>query len=153
MNPWLRRLRTGWSIGRLLPMYAAYAVLKRVVPLNHLAKRAWQQPGVARDRAAERHVIAAVGRLRQWIGRDADCLQSSLVLYRELSRLGAEPVLAIGFRRQRHGLEGHAWVSVDGHPLLEGMPEDPFIAALHFGHGGRLMSDPETGTDPSSRTA
>ena len=33
MSPWLLRLRTGGTIGRLLPMYATYAVLKRVVPL------------------------------------------------------------------------------------------------------------------------
>jgi len=150
MSPWLRRLRTGGTIGRLLPMYATYAVLKRVVPLPRLAKRAWQDPRRPRDRAAERHVIAAVGRLRHWIGRDADCLQSSLVLYRELSRLGADPVLAVGFRRHVNRLEGHAWVSVDGRPLLEGTPDDPFSAALHFGHGGALMADPEARPDPTS---
>ena len=153
MNPWLRRLRTGGTIGRLLPMYATYAVLKRVVPLPRLAQNAWQQPRQSRDRAAERHVIAAVTRLRQWIGRDADCLQSSLVLYRELSRLGAEPVLAVGFRRQLDRVEGHAWVSVDGRVLLEAAPEDPFTAALHFGHGGTLMADPGPGPELPNRTA
>jgi hypothetical protein len=152
MNPWLRRLRTGRTIGRLLPIYATYAVLKRVVPLPRLAKRAWQQPRQPRDRVAERHVIAAVTRLRQWVGRDADCLQSSLLLYRELSRLGADPVLAVGFRRQVNRLEGHAWVSIDGRVLLEAAPEDPFTAALHFGHGGTLMANPEPGPDPN-RTA
>lgn len=153
MNAWLRRLRTGGTIGRLLPIYATYAVLKRVVPLPRLAKRAWQHPRVPRDLVAERHVIAAVARLRQWIGRDADCLQSSLVLYHELSRLGADPVLAVGFRRELNGVEGHAWVSVDGRPLLEGMPENPFSAALHFGHGGTLMADPDAGSERANRTA
>ena len=152
MNAWLRRIRTGGTIGRLLPIYAKYAVLKRVVPLPRLAKRAWQQPRVPRDLVAERQIIAAVGRLRQWVGRDADCLQSSLVLYRELSRLGADPVLAVGFRRQLNGVEGHAWVSVDGRPLLEGMPENPFSAALHFGHGGTLMPGPGAGSDLPNRS-
>ena len=137
----LRRLRTGPTIGRLLPVYAAYGVLKRLVPLERLARWAWKSGRPSRDPSAERRVVVAVARLRQWFGRDADCLQSSLLLYRELSRLGAEPVMAVGFRRHPGGVEGHAWVSVDGHPVFNDSPDQPFTAALHFGRGGALLQE------------
>ena len=153
MNFLLRRLRTGRTIGRLLPIYATYAILKRMVPLPRLAKRAWQQPRHPRDRATEQQVVAAIGRLRHWIGHDADCLESSLLLYRELSRLGADPILAVGFRKRVQGVEGHAWVSIDGHPVLESATKPPFSTALHFGHGGTLIAASDAGSAPTNRTA
>ena len=138
-----RRLRTGPTIGRLLPAYAAYAILKRIVPLPQLARMAWKDGRTTRDPAAERRVIVAVTRMRQWFGRDADCLQASLVLYRELSRLGAEPVLAVGFRGRVGGVEGHAWVSVDGETVFREPQDQPFMTALHFGHGGVVIDQNE----------
>jgi hypothetical protein len=139
-----QRLGTGHTIGRLLPAYAAYAVLKRVVPLPQLARLAWKPPRARRDPEAERRVIAAVSRLRQWFGRDADCLQASLLLYRELSRLGAAPILAVGFRGEVGGVEGHAWVSIDGRNVFAESSDRPFIAALHFGDRGALLADDGT---------
>jgi hypothetical protein len=136
----IRRLRTAPTIGRLLPTYAAYAVLKRIVPLPRLARMAWKPGRPERDPDAERRVIVAVTRMRQWFGRDADCVQASLVLYRELSRLGAEPILAVGFRGHVGGVEGHAWVSVDGHEVFKESEDRPFMAALHFGHGGTVLA-------------
>lgn len=50
---------------------------------------------------------------------DGQCLARSLVLYRALSRRGANPTLVIGFRRDRESVMGHAWVEVDGAPLDE----------------------------------
>jgi hypothetical protein len=137
----IRRVKTGRTIGRLLPVYVAYAVLKRVVPLPQLARMAWKTRVAERDPEAERRVIAAVTRLRQWFGRDADCLQASLVLYRELSRLGAAPVLAVGFRGHVGGVEGHAWVSVDGQAIFDESHDHPFMAALHFGEGGAVLAE------------
>ena len=137
----IRRARTGRTIGRLLPVYVAYAFLKRIVPLPQLARMAWKSGPVTRDPEAERRAIAAVTRLRQWFGRDADCLQASLVLYRELSRLGAAPILAVGFRGHVGGVEGHAWVSVDGRPIFNESSDEPFMAALHFGTGGAVLAE------------
>ena len=114
-----------------------------MVPLPQLARLAWKPARRERDPLAERRVIVAVTKIRQWFGRDADCLQASLVLYRELSRLGADPVLAVGFRGQVGGVEGHAWVSVDGHTVFNESQDRPFMAALLFGQGGAVLgSDP-----------
>lgn len=139
-----RRLRTAPTISRLLPAYATFGVLKHVVPLHQLARWAWNERHRKRDQNAERRVIVAIARLRRWFGRDNDCLQSSLLLYHELSRLGADPTLAVGFRRQNHRVEGHAWVFVDGCAVPDQSDELPFEPTLHFGRGGVLITDGRT---------
>jgi Transglutaminase-like superfamily len=135
-----RRLRTAPTIGRLAPAYATLGVLKHVVSLQQLARWAWHDARNPRDADAERRVMVAVARLRQWFGHDHDCLQSSLLLYRELSRLGANPTLTVGFRRQNDRLEGHAWIFLDGRAIPGGSSEQTFTSALHFGRGGMLVS-------------
>jgi hypothetical protein len=136
-----RRIRTAPTIGRLVPTYATLGVLKHVVPLPRLAKWAWKDRHVTRNPDAERRVLVAVDRLRRWFGRDNDCLQSSLLLYRELSRLGANPTLKVGFRRQNERLEGHAWVFLDGRAIPGESSEHVFVSALHFGRGGVLVAE------------
>lgn len=143
-NRLYRRLRTAPTIGRLAPAYATFAVLKHVVPLPTLARWAWQPQRRQRDQDAERRVIAAIARLRHWFGAQQDCLQSSLLLYRELSALGADPRLSVGFRRLDDRVEGHAWVFVDGRAIPGETYHQPFAPALHFGRGGVLVSDPES---------
>lgn len=135
-----RRLRTAPTIGRLAPAYATFGLLKHVVPLPRLARWAWKPHRGSRDSDAERRVIVAVARLRRWFGADRDCVQSSLVLYRELSGLGADPLLAVGFRRRDNRVEGHAWVFVDGRAIPEQPQTHPFEPTLHFGQGGVVVS-------------
>mgnify|MGYP006206049395 CR=1 FL=1 len=48
-----------------------------------------------------------------------DCLQLALVLYRELSRAGDNPVLVVGLRQDAGRTLGHAWVEVEGVPIVE----------------------------------
>ena len=141
MTPtFFRRLRTAPTIGRLAPAYATLGVLKHIVSLQKLARWAWRDPRAARDLDAERRVLVAVARLRRWFGQDSDCLQSSLLLFRELSRLGADPTLKVGFRRQDERLEGHAWIFLDGRAIPGESSEHAFISALHFGRGGVLIN-------------
>lgn len=136
-----RRIATASTIGRLAPAYAALGVLKHVMPLRRLAPRAWKQQQGPRDPEAERRVIGAVARLRSWFGADEDCLQASLLLYRELSGLGADPTLVLGFRRLNDHIQGHAWVLVDGRII----PDEPdvlfFEPTLHFGRRGAVVSE------------
>ena len=85
-----------------------------------------------------------MARLRHWFGAEEDCLQSSLILYRELSALGADPKLAVGFRRLDDRVEGHAWVFVDGRVIPGEIYQQPFAPALHFGRGGVVVSESES---------
>ena len=61
-------------------------------------------PAGPRDHKVERRLAASVLRLSQLLSlSDRDCLQRSLLLYRLLSRAGANPILVIGFRRMHVG--------------------------------------------------
>src|SRR5262249_53865089 len=124
----LNRVKNGLIIGRLLPAYALLSVLKHVVPLRWLARWAWCRPGGPRNRKAERRLAASVCRLSQLTGQhDRDCLHRSLLLYRVLSRAGADPTLVIGFQRTDGQIFGHAWVMVDGQAVIE-----PEVNGLRF---------------------
>jgi hypothetical protein len=138
----LNRFRNGWLIARLVPAYLILGLLKHVVPLSWLARWAWCAPDGPRDREAERRLAVRVFRLSQLIGLlDRDCLHRSLLLYRVLSRAGADPRLVIGFQRMNGRILGHAWVIVEGHAVIE--PEINllrFSPALGFGFEGAPLS-------------
>jgi len=111
------------------------------MPLRWVARWAWRRSNGPRDRAAERRLAASVSRLSHLAGLpDRDCLQRSLLLYRVLSRAGADPRLVVGFQRVNDRVLGHAWVLVDGHTLIE--PEAEllkFIPTFTFGARGALL--------------
>ncbi len=144
-RPWRRRAATAIGVGRLMPWYVAFGVLRHVVPLPWLARWAWQTPMAERNQEQERKIVARVARIRRVIERrHGDCLQSSLVLYRELSRLGADPTLVVGFRRANGRIVGHAWVLAGGRPV----PESASVIAEYtptfgFGPRGSLHPTPE----------
>ena len=135
------RLRNGLLIGRLLPVYVLLGLAKHLVALRRLVRWVWCSPVGPRNRQAERRLAAGVARLSQLTGmRDRDCLQRSLLLYRVLSRAGAEPTLVVGFQRLDSQIIGHAWVVVDGQAVVE--PDADivrFSATLHFGAQGALL--------------
>lgn len=135
----LRRLRRAPTLGRLITAYATLAVLKHFVSLPRLARWAWIERRAQRDNDAEFRMVTAVSFLRRWVGRGDDCLQSSLLLYRELSRLGADPMLVVGFRREGDRVEGHAWVFVDGRTIPNESHARPFASAFQFGRKGTLV--------------
>lgn len=49
----------------------------------------------------------------------ARCLERSLVVARLVAARGQDASLRIGFRRQGHQFDAHAWVEVAGEPLNE----------------------------------
>ncbi|MGH9173142.1 MAG: lasso peptide biosynthesis B2 protein, partial [Vicinamibacterales bacterium] len=140
MASFYRRLSHAPSVGRLVPAYVALGLLKHILPLPVLVRWAWNGRVVERNPEAEQRVVTAVSRLRNWLGNDRDCLQSSILLYRELSRLGADPTLEVGFRRHDERLEGHVWVMVDSRTVPEEVNDRPFVPALRFGRAGAVLT-------------
>jgi hypothetical protein len=111
-----------------------------MVPLQRLVRLAWCPPACRRDHEAERRLLASVLRLSQLVGLfDRDCLQRSLLVYRLLSRSGADPHLFIGFRRKDGRLLGHAWVIVEGNAIFESEADLlTFSPAISFAMRGRF---------------
>lgn len=133
------RLRRGVRLARLLASFGALGVLKHIVSLPTLARWAWRHPVRAAQRSPEEIAsdVLRAGAFGGW--PDRDCLQRSLLLYRELARAGFGPELVVGFDRGLEGVQGHAWVRARGRVIAE--PETAvsrFEPALVFGDGGML---------------
>jgi hypothetical protein len=134
---------------RLAPVYAALGLAKHLVRVDRLARWAWRDPsGTPGTRPEQQRVVSLVLRLGSLLGQpDRDCLQRSLLIYRELSRLGEDPRLFVAFRHEGARLVGHAWVECDGRPVTtEAIDGRAFSATWTFGPGGRLL-------EPASRPA
>lgn len=136
------RCAAGMTVLRLGCLYLALGVLKYVLPLPVLARWSWREPRGARNPVAERQTIGWAIWVRRLFGRtDRDCLQRSLLLYRELSRAGADPALVVGFARTDGRVRGHAWVVADGSLVAETTREAaPFVPAFSFGRRGTRTS-------------
>lgn len=137
------RWRTAAAICRLAPWYVVLGAVKRFVPLPTLVRWSYQ-PARSRSGADPRQIAANVLRTGDLTGiPDRDCLQRSLVLYRELSGAGLNPELAVGFRHADGRLAGHAWVSVAGRIVAEpDLDASEFTQILRFGERGRLIVGP-----------
>jgi transglutaminase superfamily protein len=146
------RLRTVLDGFRIVPAYVLLGLLKHLVPLRSLAKWTWCEKAGPRDPVAERRLTANVLRLSKLLRiADRDCLQRSLLLYRLLSAVGADPELVVGFREQDGKIIGHAWVLVDDVSIVE--PESDlvrFAPVLRFGARGALLSQVRTGCEPKT---
>jgi hypothetical protein len=136
------QIRTVLDGLRIAPAFLLLGALKYLVPLRSLAKWTWCETTRPRDRLAERRLTANVLRLSKLLRiADRDCLQRSLLLYRLLSAVGANPELVVGFREQDGKIIGHAWVIIDDVSLVE--PESDlvrFSPVFRFGARGALLS-------------
>jgi hypothetical protein len=127
-----------WLFARLALSAAFFRVAKRHVPIAVLIQHT--VPAKRRNDAARRDRIAQVG---AWAARairggtHANCLEQSLAIYRQLLRYGAEPRLALGFRRGETVL-GHAWVMLDGEVLAHRAGPPSGYEIIWFDSKGRL---------------
>ncbi len=117
-------------------------VAKRVFPIERLARFMWRDGRGLRVPERESYVIRLGCRLTRFSG--SNCLERSLILYRYLGSGGADPTLVLGVvtGKGQHRF-GHAWLVVDGAPLIDAQTElelyEPFVA---FGPGARRISEP-----------
>lgn len=137
-----RKLRHGLALGSLVPTYVALGALKHVLPVERLARWAWRAPAPSSDEAHVQSRVGLILRLSRLAGpADRDCLQRSLLLYRELSKGGADPVLVMGFRKDGGRLEGHAWVESRGRVVGDSAGEvGRYAGTLRCGRGGTISA-------------
>lgn len=124
-----------WLVSTVVAWMISLSLLKRVLPLQTLVRFMWRPAGVTSGRPVER-VESIVGRLDRLSG--GNCLSRSLIVYRLLSRAGADPILVVGFANEGR-VVGHTWVQVQGRPLLD----DPgslarYTTLVSFGANGQV---------------
>ncbi len=124
-----------WLASRGVVWLGVLHVLKHALPLPTLTRIMWRgAPRQDRNEQREQRAAAIVGGLSRRAG--GNCLERSLVLYRFLSRLNADPVLVAGMGKSGDFV-GHAWVEVDGCPLLESPQTlSPYVEVVRFGADG-----------------
>jgi transglutaminase superfamily protein len=119
----------GWRV--VLP------ALKRVIPLPSLVRLMWSDGGPP---ALDREAVVRLAEVAYEPGPDGargNCLERSLVAYRYLAQLRADPTLVVGVDRSGSEVRGHVWVLVDGVPVHDS-PErvEGHTALVCFGPGG-----------------
>jgi hypothetical protein len=123
---------------RLLVWTLLVPVLKRFVPLPNVARLMWvdRRTGTP-DRERQKRIVRGARLLLRArpLSRDENCLDRSLVLYRFLSIERLDPRLVLGVQRGRDGVKGHAWVTVDGMPVVEPSVEE-FVPIAIIGPAG-----------------
>jgi hypothetical protein len=125
---------SGWLL--VLPL------AKRIFPVEDLAKFVWRDGRARRMPEQDTFMVRLARRLTRFSG--SNCLERSLLIYRFLGRNGANPTLVLGMGRgTERGVIGHAWIVVDGLPLIDSEdelePYEPFVA---FGPGARRIAEP-----------
>lgn len=137
----LRSPRDGWLVLRMSAWALLLPILKFALPLPRLVRLLSSN---RRRRSRERAREARVSELAQVVYRSRkpgfadNCLERSLVTYRYLGRLGAEPSLVVAVGHERRDVIGHVWVSVDGSPVHDA-PDflEQFVPLIAFGPNGR----------------
>jgi len=115
-----------WLAARMFAWRAILPVLERVMPLPTLIRLMTARPDRRSDRDIRaQRVVDLAERVFGVRGSDQNCLERSIVTYRYLSKLGADPQLVIAIRKGTTPARGHAWVTMNE------MPVHDSPAALH----------------------
>ena len=121
---------TLWAL--LLP------ALKFALPLPRLvrflaSRRARPQRSTARESR-----VSELARLVYRSRLGDNCLERSLVTFRYLGRLGADPRLVVAMGKEREDMIGHVWVVVDGEPVHDSADYlAQFVPVVSFDAAGR----------------
>ncbi|HLJ80291.1 MAG TPA: lasso peptide biosynthesis B2 protein [Ktedonobacterales bacterium] len=121
-----------WLSVRIVVVLAVLPVALRCLTVARLVRLLTpRRMGATRRPALLWRSAGAVDRLvdrrpfRFW----GHCLRRSLLLYFVATRAGYSVQVVVGARRDGSGVTGHAWIELDGRPLLEPgeHPEQSFI--------------------------
>ena len=129
---WLLTRMTGWAA--VLPLLKFALPLPRLVQLMSNARSHRRRP--TRERRVSELAQLLYGASRP---RFTDnCLERSLVTYRYLGRIGAEPTLIVAVAKDGDDVTGHVWVTVDGNPVQDA-PDflAQYVPLVTFGPDGR----------------
>jgi hypothetical protein len=116
---------------------AVLRLLKHVVPMPTLVRLAQRAPRAGAERLRD-EVETYLGTKGRFPFRPpANCLERSLGAYRLLCEAGADPELVVGVKRSDGRVDGHVWVSVDGHAVGEERDLETFTTIVTFDANAR----------------
>ena len=120
---WRQRLRlVGCSLG--LALVHASLALAGYARTRAMIERFSNHPYPRAATAAERADARDLARMAAIAGHhgaiEATCLRRSLLLLGLLRRRGLRPVLHLGMKEREGPFQAHAWIELEGSPLLPG---------------------------------
>lgn len=119
----LETLRQYWRVRRMAKTMPLPRVLEQIRgDLDHPARHRVFTTNPYRLSAIVQRVIAV-------LPTDTRCLMRSLTLLAMLTRRGTDAVLVLGINRSEE-FGAHAWLELDGKPLLKPEPSDRVLAEL-----------------------
>lgn len=127
---------------RALIWRAALPVLKYALPFSALARLMWSEPRGEQDRQpGSPDAVLKAWRSGGRLLVSPNCLERSLLLYRLLSREGANPTIVFGVDRGPETVAGHAWVEIDGAVVQDAGTAD-YTRVATFGINGQVAGTP-----------
>jgi Transglutaminase-like superfamily len=123
----------------MLAWRAILPMLKYLVPLPRLVRLMdARHAGGSRRPDREQRITSLAERVFDRRRSGQQCLELSLVTYRYLAAVGADPRLVIAIRNDGQLAGGHAWVTVDGVPVHDSPSLlDEFASVVTFESGAR----------------
>ena len=129
-----------WLVVRMAAWAAVLPLLKFALPLPRLVRLLSSEGSRRREPQRERRVaeLAQLVYRSDRPGFADNCLERSLVTYRYLGRLGAEPSLTVAVAKEGNDVIGHVWVSVGGAPVQDA-PDfvAQYVPVVTFGPNGK----------------
>ena len=133
-----------WLVVRMLGWRLVLPGLKWALPLPRLVRLMWWS---GRPHPATPERQKRVATLAYWLSGPArvraldNCLERSLLVYRYLSRTGAEPELVVGFSRRGDSVHGHVWVTLEDRGVFgDDGSEGEYESVMCFGCEGAITA-------------
>ena len=126
---------------RALVWRVALPVLKYLLPIGTLTRLMWVKPRAGDGRpSGQPDAVLNAWRRGGRLLVSPNCLERSLLLYRLLSREGANPTIVFGVDRTET-VAGHAWVEVDG-AVVHDAGTAEYTRVATFGINGQVAGIP-----------
>ena len=133
-----------WLAMRMLAWRLVLPGLKWALPLPRLVRLMWWS---GQPRPATLSGQRRIATLAYWLSGPArvrgldNCLERSLLVYRYLSRTGAEPELVVGFSRRGGAVHGHVWVTLEDQGVFgDDGSQGEFESVICFGRDGKITA-------------
>lgn len=118
----MKSLTKLWNLGHIVVLMVMIRIGLRIMPLSKLLPRlSGSQPSVGQSLDALRVMAYYIDRILKKFpyNKKGNCLPRSCILYWLAPRYGFSVKFHCGVRKGESGLDGHAWLTMNGQTFLE----------------------------------